>query len=283
MAKRATGPAVKKRPTRGREIQLAAATGLAAKLDRAAKSGVLATDTEPDEQPVGQPAFEPQRRPRPVYQPDIHEEEDEGSWQLPDPAPKDVEGALESSLTTAGVDDPDLDVLWDAIRQDTDRGEAFLGLRPTSSAEMRRRLEHFGDHFHLLVEDTLTGKQRAGFVGFQDLKNGYMNAHIYLLQAFRGEGRRLVRQLMEQAGDTYPGTKFCVGTKDPAMARMLRSIGFESRFLLTFDPAVTITAAPSADPEPPSTVDVEAKSSIDLSGSGDSFEASIGEKVVFEE
>ena len=238
------------------------ATGFAAKLGRAQASGKLPTDTDLNEEKpkahtkpflvTREDAREKarakkqargQRPEAPPTQEDATLTDVLGDdWEAPLPplSEEDLAAAMSDSLSARGVSDEDLDLLWDAIRQDEDRGARFLGIEPKTSAEMRTKLEDLGDLLFVLVDDTVNGPVRVGFAGFQ-LVMGHMLTHLYLLAAYRGQAPRLIPQLMAMAGDKFPNQTFIVQTGDMAMARMLKGVGFSASYILKWDPKPSVT------------------------------------------
>lgn len=238
---------VLRRPKRGREDQQARATGLAGKLENAARRMPLAEMAQ-EETPVA--------RPHGIIT-DIIEPDLEDSWEgeLPPFHPQDVAAALSDSLSAREATEADIDVLWDAIRGDEDKGFRFLGMAPKTSAAMRLCLKGFNDQLFALEDETVTGKQLVGFVGFQEFYEGHLLTHMYLLPDARGSAPRLIPQLMAMAEGQYPGMQFVVNTADAAMARMLKSVGFQASFVLKWSPAVIVTPPTTAvdGEEPPDT------------------------------
>lgn len=208
-----------RKPRKGEVIAL---TGLAAKLERAGRSGLI-------------PKVTTLREPEPEYErADELPTEDEWQEELPPANPADVASALGSSLSAHEAQEPDLDRLWDWIRADEDKGKRFLGETPKTSADMRRLCTQFQD-LYALTDAAADGDSHIGFAGFQMLPN-HAVTHLYLAPTARGDGPRLIPQLMEMAEAQYPDVVFVVHTGDAAMARMLRGVGFEAGFLLKWTP-----------------------------------------------
>lgn len=229
---------VLRRPSRGRENQQAQATGLAGKLANAARrmpleglAGVPATGEHGGRGPFKMPRF----------QSELVEEEDSWEGELPPAEPSDIANALADSMTAREAEEADLDVLWDAIRTDEDRGLRFLGQAPKTSAAMRFCLTGLGEHFFVLEDELPEGKVIVGFAGFQEFHPGHLMTHLYLMAKSRGDAHRLIPQLMEMASNQYPDTTFVVSTPDQAMARLLRGVGFEASYTLKWTPRVIVT------------------------------------------
>lgn len=238
-------PDVLRRPKRGREDQQARATGLAGKLENAARRMPL--EELADDAPLERPRFSVPPEPVP--------EDETWEGELPPFHPQDVAAALSDSLSAREATEADIDVLWDAIRGDEDKGFRFLGMAPKTSAAMRLCLKGFNDQLFALEDETVTGKQLVGFVGFQEFYEGHLLTHMYLLPDARGSAPRLIPQLMAMAEGQYPGMQFVVNTADAAMARMLKSVGFQASFVLKWSPAVIVTPPTTAvdGEEPPDT------------------------------
>ena len=214
------------------------ATGLAARLERAAQSGKL-RDMAPSVGPrpvgVGRRAVA-----RNDYrEPDAAQEREELEleyWaaELLPVDPADLAHALSQSLVACEAEDADLDQLWDWIRADEDRGQRFLSQAPATSSAMRGLCKQF-DVLYALY-DTAEGKTHVGFAGFQFLPPNHAVTDLYLATTYRGQAPHLMPQLMAMAEQTYPDKTFVVHTTDAAMARMLRGVGFEVNFLLKWIP-----------------------------------------------
>lgn len=239
--------------------ELKPATGLAARLDRAARSGKMPLTEATGPRPVGvgrrqaavrndydrgglrSPAGQGHTAaPDPDFEPETWDAE------LPAVDPADLANALSQSLVAAEAEDGELDQLWDWIRADEDRGAKFLGQPPATSSQMRDLCKSFEVLYALYDTAEEKDKAHVGFAGFQFMTPTHAVTHLYLAEAYRGQAPRLLPQLMELAENTYPGKTFVVYTSDAAMARMLRGSGFVASFMLTWTPR----PAPEPQAEP---------------------------------
>lgn len=238
---RADGESVRRRPKRGREDQVAPIldkikqakpTGLAARLERAAETGVLDDPDEPEPVP---------EQPEPAAESEV---DGEGEWTatLPPLTSEEQDDlhayAQSDSLSADEATDEDLDALWDGVREDPEQGVQFLGTRPSSSTAMRQMVRSlFAEHFFALWDDTVArGKVIVGFGAFQPVAGNNMLTHLFLLPEFKPEGLRLTPQFLEMAANQYPGKTFVVQTAEPGRAKLLKRVGFTESYLLKWTP-----------------------------------------------
>ena len=256
MAKHETvGRGPRSSPTRRpRRDELAPATGLAAKLEAAAKTGKLPKVAE---RPIvgnkdvasklfgGKVAKQPD-----LVAPEPDEPDEDWEAELPPLDPADLADALGNSLESRAVTEADVDRLWDWIRADGDKGKAFLGATCSTSAQLRAALTAFGPHLFALDDMALEGERHIGLVAVQMFDGDKAGVHLYLTQAARGDGRRLIPQLMTMAHAAFPGKVFVIITGDAAAARLYRAVGFSMGFMLTWIPKPEPELATEPEPEP---------------------------------
>ena len=226
-----------RKPRRSELAAQAPATGLAAKLERAAETGKMPRVVErpPDNKSVASRLFEGKSTVLAIPEPEVEEDED---WEaeLPPIDPADLASALGDSLQSRGVTEADVDRLWDWVRADDDKGKAFCGVVPETSKHLRQLLTAFGPHLFALEDSAQEGESHIGLAAVQLFEPNRAAVHLYLAKVARGDARRLLPQLMEMAEGAFPGRTFVIITEDAAAARLYRSIGFKASFLLTWVP-----------------------------------------------
>lgn len=164
--------------------------------------------------------------------------DDETEWTADFPAETEAEATARAATTLSyrDVEEADVDRLWDWVRADEDKGLRFLGITPSTSAEMRERLELYAS---LVAIDE--GGVHVGFGGFGPVTTIYVLIHLYLSTAVRGDLRRLAPAFIEESQRRYPGTKLSTVALTPAEVRLYCSFGFTVKHMLTLDP-------PAAEP-----------------------------------
>lgn len=218
--------------------------GLAAALQRAEQSPRMKELQRAPKTPFkGGPVLRGFRDAAPASVPE-EQDEDEFLLDIPPHHPDDVRAALGHALSAETVTEENLDVLWDWVRADPQGMQSFLGLVPKTSAEMRQSVAVFGEeHFYALYESTPHAEHALiGFTGLHPIMEKQAGVHLYLEPNVRGRGADLIGQLMTLASKHYPGRSFAVHTKDAAMARMLRPVGFSLAYFLQWAPSVTVTS-----------------------------------------
>jgi hypothetical protein len=154
--------------------------------------------------------------------------------------PDDVAAVMAESLSMVKPTDEDLDRLWDWVRQDTDRGQRFLGTRVVTYRQMHELIEAFVAKAILMSLMDVDG--HIGFVGLQVQAGGNVIVHLYLAQSARGQLGRLIPQLQRIAQRDMPGLTLLIMVTDPALARLYAPFGFETTYLLkwTSQPAAAV-------------------------------------------
>lgn len=206
------------------------ANSLFARMQRAAQS-VAAPATEAEEPPVSEiQTLE-----------DVDRElglDEEWESEVPEDHPDDVAFAQAGAISLDGVEDGDIDQLWDWVRQDQDKGLLFLGMVPQTYLQLRGRLEAFDEHLYCVREQSLADDTTSlvGFVGLHPVKDNSAGCHMYLAPDHRGRASQLVPVLMGMAHDRYPGMDFRVVTEVEGLARLYEGVGFKKYFLLVWKP-----------------------------------------------
>ena len=147
----------------------------------------------------------------------------------PDPGPTDP-------LMVRPVTDADVDRLWDWVRQDTDRGLAFLGFQPKTAREV---YGHFAQTYSgnpataaFAIEEQ---GRHIGFVLFNPIHPTTLHAvtHLYFAPEAQGRFAELVPALLRLCDEQYPKLALVAVTPDGARMRLYRSAGFTVSYVLT--------------------------------------------------
>ena len=164
-------------------------------------------------------------------------ETDESLEPEPEPAPEpDLPLA---TISVRPVEDADIDRLWDWVRADEDRGQAFLGFQPATARELygmfATRFSGQPDTAAWAIDEH---ESHQGFVLFNPITPQPLSAtvHLYLSSAVRGRFPEIVQQLLGLLDAQYPLLALVVVTPDPARARLYRKAGFTMSYVLTRSP-----------------------------------------------
>lgn len=150
------------------------------------------------------------------------------------------DGILPASMTEVAapvlsfreVTEADIDRLWDWIRADEDRGAKFLGMQPATSAELRARLQLFGQHLYAIDE----GEEPIGLGGFNPVTEHYAQIHLYLAQSARGRLRLLLPQFLQASREKHPRLTLTLLAPDLGAVELFTAFGFQVQHILTLEP-----------------------------------------------
>lgn len=156
----------------------------------------------------------------------------------PDPEPMPEDDTDPSLLLELRpVTDQDVDRLWDWVRQDEDRGAAFL----TAPATTSRALHEWFWKWAVRVTEgrafVYAIDQDGGHCGFVILNPLFPQqaeavCHLYLAPSVRGQAQAILPALLKWSAVLHPTLSLAVVTSNPAMMRLCRSCGFTVTYLL---------------------------------------------------
>lgn len=135
-----------------------------------------------------------------------------------------------SGLIAMPVRVGDVDRLWDWLRADADKGQAFLGKPMTTSvalhAQIRFLVEQTEPEGVAIIRSLYWHEEHFGFAMLAPILAADQTAllHIYLKKDARGALATLVQALVELAGQAVPGMHLAVSSADATWARLHRSL-----------------------------------------------------------
>lgn len=151
--------------------------------------------------------------------------------------PADAAAVDPSPYTVRAITDEDLDCLWDWIRQDDDRGEAFLGFTPKTS----RELQYYFATLAAKVGDGIaslyticSGDLTAGIAILApiDRPNRKIITRLYFAPFVRGLAQEIIPVLLDLVNQTHEGFGLVATTTDEARMRLYRAFGFNMTYLM---------------------------------------------------
>lgn len=149
------------------------------------------------------------------------------------PAPAEQAAPLEgapvkaTTLTTRPITAEAVDCLWDWIRQDADKGHAFLGQTfPTSLAlhKFMATLNEYEPYGTAIVRAVHVADTLIGFAMLLPIQDGCGVMHIYLMPSVRGTLAQLTPYLVNAAQALRPDLKLAVSSRDAGWARLHRQV-----------------------------------------------------------
>lgn len=145
-----------------------------------------------------------------------------------------------SPLTVRKIGLADCDNLWDWIRQDADRGAAFLGVAAHSSVEVHAFMRQLLDreaHGLALARCVDYNDQHIGFAVLLPILEAQKVAltHFYLSPATRGHITQLLPGLLQHASQLRPDLRLVIVSDRPEWARLLAPHGFRQQIVLIRD------------------------------------------------
>lgn len=135
-----------------------------------------------------------------------------------------------SGLIAMPVRVGDVDRLWDWLRADADKGQAFLGKPMTTSvalhAQIRFLVEQTEPEGVAIIRSLYWHEEHFGFAMLAPILAADRTAllHIYLKKDARGALATLVQALVELAEQAVPGMHLAVSSADATWARLHRSL-----------------------------------------------------------
>jgi hypothetical protein len=174
---------------------------------------------------------------------------EEALSDLVDDNPDDIEPEPEQTQPAPAADPIQLvpvevhhlDNLWDWVRQDQDRGAAFLG---GVGAQSSLAIHHF---FQTLNQREQLGMAmiraihlNSSHIGFAVLlpileQQKIALAHLYINQQMRGFLTQLLPSLIHYAAQMRPDLRLVVMSDRPEWARLLAPLGFHQQIVLIRD------------------------------------------------